>query len=126
MSGNLNIPGNGSHLQGAPTPANSYVGGGMQAPAPASKPTVEDVDEESGEDDSAGVNPASLLAQVRFLLALVRVNAPCETARRELLGRKLLNAADGTMWREEGPTGVLGLDEVHCADTFPPRRTLLS
>jgi hypothetical protein len=100
MSGNLNIPGNGSHLQGAPTPANSYVGGGMQAPAPASKPTVEDVDEESGEDDSAGVNPASLLAQVclpSFMLG-ARMNAQQESLVR--------SASRGRVGGRPGPSGA--------------------
>lgn len=64
MSSNLNIP--SSHIDSAPTPANSFVQSGLTAPQPSStKPTVEDVDEEDAEDDAAGFNPASLLAQVR-------------------------------------------------------------
>lgn len=65
MSSNLNIP--SSHIDSAPTPANSFVQSGLTAPQPSStKPTVEDVDEEA-EDDAAGFNPASLLAQVRSI-----------------------------------------------------------
>lgn len=98
MSSNLNIPGNaGSHLTGAPTPANSYVGGGLQAPAPSSaKPTVEDVDEEDAEDDpSVGVNPASLLAQVRSVSScLSTCRLPMGCSRRQAIGWRLEGQQD--------------------------------
>ncbi|CED85501.1 nucleosome assembly protein [Phaffia rhodozyma] len=63
MSSNLNIP--SSRVDGAPTPANSFVGGGIVAPN-STKPTVEDVEEE--DEQSA----QQMLANNPALMSLVQ------------------------------------------------------